>query len=97
MSTILFGGIKYKQIRHAVYCKLCTDTIESTSVHDCKFCKCGAVGVDGGIVPGNHILGNLAHAENRSMYRATLGTKMFWLPEGILRHHFSSLLLCQTE
>ena len=97
MSTILFGGLKYTQIRHAIYCKICTDTIESISVHDYKVCKCGAVGIDGGIVPGNRILGSLHNIENRSMYRATLGTKIFWLPEGILRYHFSSRLLCQTE
>jgi hypothetical protein len=26
----------------------CGDVIESTSVHDFKFCKCGAAAVDGG-------------------------------------------------
>ena len=27
---------------------MCNDIIESTSTHDFKFCKCGAVAVDGG-------------------------------------------------
>ncbi len=31
-----------------IRCNKCGDTIESTSVHDFKFCKCGAVAVDGG-------------------------------------------------
>lgn len=31
-----------------IRCSKCGDTIESTSVHDFKFCKCGAVAVDGG-------------------------------------------------
>ena len=29
-------------------CNKCGDIIESTSVHDFKFCKCGTVAVDGG-------------------------------------------------
>lgn len=32
-----------------IQCNLCGDIIESTYQHDFKFCKCGAVGVDGGI------------------------------------------------
>ena len=97
MSTILFGGIKYHQIRHAIYCKICTDTIESTSVHDCKFCKCGTVGVDGGVEPGNRILGNLANMESRSMFRATVGGKVFWLPEDSIRNHFSKNLVVEQK
>lgn len=31
-----------------IRCNLCGDEIESTSVHDFKWCKCGAVAVDGG-------------------------------------------------
>ena len=31
-----------------IQCNLCGDVIESTSVHDFKWCKCGAVAVDGG-------------------------------------------------
>lgn len=36
--------IKINKIR----CKRCGDIIESKTVHDFKFCKCGAVAVDGG-------------------------------------------------
>ncbi len=39
MQKILINKIK---------CKKCGDIIESVSVHDFKFCKCGAVAVDGG-------------------------------------------------
>ncbi len=35
-------------IRNAVRCKKCGDEIESTHVHDMKFCSCGAIAVDGG-------------------------------------------------
>lgn len=31
-----------------IRCKKCGDEIESKTVHDLKFCKCGAVAVDGG-------------------------------------------------
>lgn len=37
-----------QQCVNAIKCKKCGDIIMSTSVHDCKFCRCGAVGVDGG-------------------------------------------------
>jgi len=36
--------IKVNKIR----CKKCGDVIESLHRHDFKFCKCGAVAVDGG-------------------------------------------------
>lgn len=35
-------------IRNAIQCKYCHDVIESTSVHDFKYCSCGACAVDGG-------------------------------------------------
>ena len=37
-----------KIIRNRIKCKKCGEIIESTSRHDFKFCKCGAVAVDGG-------------------------------------------------
>ena len=44
----LTGGMMVKVIINKIRCKKCKDVIESTSVHDFKFCKCGAVAVDGG-------------------------------------------------
>lgn len=35
-------------IRNMIRCKKCNDIIESVSRQDFKFCKCGAVAVDGG-------------------------------------------------
>ena len=35
-------------IVNKIKCNHCGDIIESTTVHDFKFCKCGAVAVDGG-------------------------------------------------
>ena len=42
-----------KRIRDVVtlnkaQCKKCGDIIESSHVHDFKWCKCGAIAVDGG-------------------------------------------------
>lgn len=37
-----------KIIINKIRCKKCGDIIESTYRHDFKFCKCGAVAVDGG-------------------------------------------------
>ena len=31
-----------------VRCKKCGDVIESTHVHELKYCKCGTISVDGG-------------------------------------------------
>ena len=37
-----------KVIINKIKCKKCGDVIESIHRHDFKFCKCGAVEVDGG-------------------------------------------------
>ena len=37
-----------KILLNAIRCKKCNEVIESTHRHDFKFCKCGAVAVDGG-------------------------------------------------
>ena len=68
MPSITYGGVKYIQTRHAIYCKKCKDTIESKFSHDFKFCSCGSVGIDGGISDGNRILGLLEDMEIRNMY-----------------------------
>lgn len=80
MPSILYAGVRYHQVRHAVECKKCRDTIESTSIHDFKTCSCGAVSVDGGISEGNRILGNPSDIEDRSVYCATVNGKKVYLP-----------------
>ena len=37
-------------IRNAIRCKKCGDIIESQTVHDFKFCSCGACAVDAGTI-----------------------------------------------
>ena len=37
-----------KIIHNKIKCKKCGDIIESISVHDFKWCSCGACAVDGG-------------------------------------------------
>ena len=37
-----------KILVNKIRCKKCGDVIESFSVHDFKYCKCGAAAVDGG-------------------------------------------------
>ena len=37
-----------KIIKNSIKCNLCGEIIVSEHVHDFKFCKCGAVAVDGG-------------------------------------------------
>jgi hypothetical protein len=83
MPSIVYGGVKYIQVRHALYCKKCKDTIESKWCHDLKYCSCGSIGIDGGIEAGNRILGNLEDMENRSMYCAIINGRRLWLPSNI--------------
>ena len=35
-------------ILNRIKCRICNDVITSNSRHDFKFCKCGAIAVDGG-------------------------------------------------
>jgi len=37
-----------KIVRNAIKCRHCLDVIESTNVHDFKYCSCKKVGIDGG-------------------------------------------------
>lgn len=40
--------IKRRILRNRIRCRKCGEIIESFTRNDIKFCKCGAVGVDGG-------------------------------------------------
>ena len=91
MSFILFGGVKYNQIIHALYCNICEETIISKGLHDLQYCKCGSIGVDGGNEIGNRIIGNLFDMETRSMYCAFVNKKRIWLPINIIEAHFNSI------
>ena len=88
MPSIIYGGLRYTQTRHAIYCKKCKETIESKHVHDFKYCSCKAVGIDGGISAGNRILGNLSDMEDRSMYRAVIEKKKVWCPQAVIEERF---------
>jgi hypothetical protein len=80
MRSLVYGGVTYSQVRHAIYCKLCKDTIESKHRHDFKWCSCGSIGIDGGIEEGNRIVGSIENIEQRSMYCASVNGKKVWLP-----------------
>ena len=88
MPSIIYGGVRYIQTRHAIQCKKCNEIIESKHVHDFKLCSCKAVGVDGGISAGNRILGDLSDMENRSMYCAIVDKKKIWLPQSAIEDYF---------
>jgi len=92
MSTIIYGGVKYVQIRHALYCKICNDTIISYDTHDYKLCSCGAIGIDGGIHSGNSLIGSLLDMEDRSMYCAIVNGKRVWLPQDVINNNFKDMI-----
>jgi len=77
-SEIIYGGVKYKKVRHAILCKICKDTIECLHMHDYKLCKCGLVGID-----DERLIGSLKNMEDRSVYCAKVSGKTIWLPEAI--------------
>ena len=90
MPSIVYAGVRYAQIRHAIQCKKCLETIESKYTFDFKYCSCGATAIDGGISDGNRILGNLCDIEDRSMYCATVGNKKIWLPQFVVEEHLKN-------
>jgi len=90
MPSIVYGGLRYTQSRHAIYCKKCKETIESKHVHDFKMCSCRTVGVDGGTSAGNRILGDLSDMENRSTYCVIVDNKKIWLPQEVMEEHFKT-------
>jgi hypothetical protein len=79
MPSITYGGVKYIQVRHAIYCKHCKDTIESKINHEFKMCSCGSVGID-----SDRIIGSLENIEQRSIYCAYVNGKKLWLPQEII-------------
>jgi hypothetical protein len=89
MPYISYGGLRYNQTRHAIYCKKCEETIESNHIHDYKLCKCGAVGIDGGIFTGNRIIGNILDMETRAVYCSFTNKKQIWLPQEVIEMHFA--------
>lgn len=71
----VFHGVKYTQVRHAIQCKKCLETIESKGIHDYKTCSCQTVAIDDEI-----ILGNASDYEDRSVYRAIIQNKIiYWV------------------
>ena len=90
MPSIIYGGVRYTQIRHAIQCKKCLEIVESKHLHDFKYCSCRAVGIDGGVSAGNRILGNLSDMEDRSMYCAVVQKKKIWLPQSVIEELFQT-------
>ena len=95
MPSLKYGGVIYSQVRHALRCKLCLDTIESKHINDFKMCSCGSVGIDGGIFPGNRIIGDCENIEPRSMYQASIREKKYWIPQEIIEIDFHRSCLCK--
>jgi hypothetical protein len=73
---MIYGGVKYFLVRHAIFCKLCKGTIESKGVHDFKYCSCGTIAID-----DERRIGNPDYMETRNIYCATINGKKIWLPE----------------
>lgn len=95
MSSILYGGLKYTQVRHAIFCKKCNSTIESKYHYDFKMCPCGSIGVYGGI--HGRILGDLENMEHRAMFVARVRGKTLWLPQKIIEEYFRVREASQTS
>ena len=65
-----------KIIVNKIKCKKCGDVIESTYRHDFKFCKCGAVAVDG----GKDYLRRIGYEEDYEEFTDTIRVnKEYWI------------------
>lgn len=89
MSVIIHGGHRYTKFKNAIYCKKCTDTIESKYGNDFKHCSCGSIGIDGGLSDDPRYMGDPADMETRCTYKATIHGKTSWLPEAAVQQQFS--------
>ena len=90
MPSLVHEGIRYVQSKHSIQCKKCFDTIESKSVHDYVMCSCGAVGLDGGISPGNRVIGQPSDILDKSVWR-TEQKPYTYLPETVLQERWHRL------
>jgi hypothetical protein len=53
------GMVMQKKLkRNRVHCKHCSDIIESKSTNDFQKCKCGKIGIDGGLDYAKRIYGS---------------------------------------
>lgn len=86
MPSIVYGGVSYIQVRNAIYCKNCLDTIESNHTHDFKYCYCKSVGIDGELSETNRVIGDIEYIENRGMYCAIVQKKKIWLPQSVIEY-----------
>ena len=79
MKTIIYGGVKYNKVRHAIYCKKCKETIESNFYHDFKYCSCKSIAID-----DSRVIGNSSDIEDRSMYNVKINNKIIWLDPNLI-------------
>jgi hypothetical protein len=56
-----------KLVFNAVQCAQCDDVVVSTHRHDFRYCKCGAIAVDGGLEYTRRI-GDIYNAKDLSEY-----------------------------
>ena len=68
-------------IRNAALCNTCNQEIESFYRHDFKKCRCGKIGVDGGLDYCRRLYDDGATYEDKSIYSdAPFETIREWLP-----------------
>jgi len=90
MPSLKHEGVLYVQSLHAKQCKKCKAIIESTSLHDFKWCDCGAVGIDGGIGAGNRVLGRPDDMIDMSKWR-TQTRPFVWLSREVIQARHAAL------
>lgn len=90
MPSTFYQGKRFVQTVHEIYCRHCKTKIRSESQHDFKMCPCGKVGIDGGITPGNRILGHQEDFVDLGRWRTE--TRPFQWIEGAELQQFWRLL-----
>ncbi len=55
-------------LKNSAKCLNCNDEVESTHVHDFKWCKCQSIAVDGGLEYTRRVANDLSQMEDTSEY-----------------------------
>lgn len=55
-------------LKNSAKCRKCGDEVESTHVHDFKWCSCQSIAVDGGLEYTRRVANDLSQMEDTSEY-----------------------------
>jgi len=66
-QPVHFGSNELTLLKNRAQCLVCWDIIESTTRHEFRTCKCGAISVDGGVAYSRRV-GQLENVNDLNIY-----------------------------